>query len=163
MPNQKKEELIQSAKLWKRLIAFVFDLFLINLILFSPFRGIIGDILPETTSFQETITYIQERPELIDSMNWIRIIMSGMVILYFTLMERLFSQTVGKMIMHIKVESLDEKLRVWQCLARSLFFIPLFPFGLFFIIEPISLLFVKDNRRTLELLSKTRTVEKQME
>tara|TARA_Y100000310_G_scaffold345614_1_gene467319 strand:- start:394 stop:885 length:492 start_codon:yes stop_codon:yes gene_type:complete len=162
MPKRKKEVSIQPAKLWKRLAAFIIDLFLINLILLSPFSSLTKELLPETTDIQELFNYVQENPEVAESINLIRIITSGLAILYFAIMERFFAQTVGKMVMHIRVKSLTEKLRFWQCVARSLFFIPFFPFGLFWIIEPVSLLFNKDKRRTLELLSKTTVTEEQV-
>tara|TARA_Y100000310_G_scaffold192182_1_gene192126 strand:- start:764 stop:1261 length:498 start_codon:yes stop_codon:yes gene_type:complete len=157
LKSSKKEGMIVTAKLWKRLAALVIDFVLINLILFSPFRGVMEDIMPETTDFQEMLNYIQNNPEVANNINFIAMIMASLAILYFAIMERIFAQTIGKMLMHIKVKSLNEKLKLWQCFVRSLYLIPYF--SLFIIIEPISLLFIKDNRRVLELLSKTRTVE----
>ena len=157
--KRKKEESIVPAKLWKRLAALIIDLFLINLILFAPFRSVVGEMIPETTNIQEMLEYIQANPEVAKNLNFITMIMASLAILYFVIMERIFAQTIGKMLMHIKVKSLNEKLKLWQCLVRSLYIFPYF--NLFIIIEPISLLFIKDNRRVLELLSKTRTVEKE--
>ncbi len=155
--RRKKEEFIVPAKLWKRLAALIIDFVLINLILFSPFKNVIGEMIPETTSIQEMFNYIQDNPEVANNINSITLIMASLAILYFSIMERIFAQTIGKMVMHIKVKSLNEKLKLWQCIVRSLYILPYF--NLFIIIEPISLLFTKDNRRVLELLSKTRTIE----
>jgi len=156
---KKEEEVVVSAKLWKRLIAFIIDLLLINIILSFSFSSVISGLVPETTNPWDTLAYVQENPEVANSLNLINRIMMGIIFLYFVIMERVFSKTIGKMLMHIRVKSLDNKLKLWQCLARSLFLIPFFPFSLFWVIEPISLLFIKDHRRSLELLSKTATVE----
>ena len=70
------------------------------------------------------------------------------------------SQTIGKKIMNIYVVGDSEKPGKWQLLIRNLFFIPIFPFDLLFIVDPIFMLFTKSNQRLTEILGKTRVVEK---
>ena len=103
--------------------------------------------------------------------NSVSFIMSISIILYFFMMERKMGQTIGKMLMKIYVVDASENassrstsdnnnLRAWQLFARNLVFIPIFPFVLLWIVDPLFMLFTKTNQRLTEILSKTRVVEK---
>ena len=70
------------------------------------------------------------------------------------------SQTIGKMLMKVYVASDNNTLKAWQLLARNLVFIPIFPFVLLWILDPLFMFFTKTNQRLTEILSKTRVVEK---
>ena len=69
-------------------------------------------------------------------------------------------QTIGKMLMKIYVVSDTKTLNPWQLLVRNLVFIPIFPFVLLWLIDPLFMFFTKTNQRLSEILSKTRVVEK---
>ena len=70
------------------------------------------------------------------------------------------SQTIGKMLMKVYVVSDNKDLKRWQLLTRNLVFIPIFPFVLLWILDPLFMFFTKTNQRLTEILSKTRVVEK---
>jgi uncharacterized RDD family membrane protein YckC len=86
--------------------------------------------------------------------------MSILIILYFLMLEIKMSQTIGKMLMKVYVVSDNKELKAWQLLARNLVFIPIFPFVLLWILDPLFMLFTKTNQRLSEILGKTRVVEK---
>jgi uncharacterized RDD family membrane protein YckC len=80
--------------------------------------------------------------------------------LYFVILENKLRQSIGKMIFNLYVEGQDKDIKYWQLFARSMFLIPIFPFVLLWIIDPIVMLFTKENQRLSEILSKTKVVER---
>lgn len=68
------------------------------------------------------------------------------------------SQTIGKKLMNIYVVSNINNLKRWQLFVRNLVFVPIFPFDLLMILDPIFMFFTKTNQRLTEILSKTRVV-----
>lgn len=136
------------ASFWKRTFAFLADLLVIDLIL-SPFEGIMQGMLPSGVSF---LTF-QASSKLI----WLMMTVSAIALLYFVLFEYKMQQTIGKMIFRLQVVSDAEDLKLWQAFGRSLFILPVFPFILLWIIDPIYLIFRK--QRLSELLTKTRVLE----
>ena len=70
------------------------------------------------------------------------------------------SQSIGKMLMKIYVISDNKVLKTWQLLVRNIVFIPIFPFVLLWILDPLFMFFTKTNQRLTEILGKTRVVEK---
>ncbi len=128
--------------LWKRIVAFLYDLVLLNLILF-PFNWYFeiyanSEILGNEVLFAENLLFI-----LIGILFY-----ALMVILYFSMFEYLLSKTPGQSLMRLKVEG---QKKYWRYLVRSLFFILPFPLWV------IDILFVfnKKRERLLEKLSKT--------
>ena len=70
------------------------------------------------------------------------------------------AQTIGKMLMKIYVVSDNDNIKAWQLFTRNLVFIPIFPFVLLWVLDPLFMFFTKTNQRLTEILSKTKTVEK---
>src|SRR3989344_9217271 len=89
------------------------------------------------------------------SMLLIAVFFAAMAIIYFASFECLLGQTIGKMLFRIYVESGDRKINVWQGIARSLFFIPLIPFSLIAIADPLFMMLTKNNQRLSEMISRT--------
>ena len=79
--------------------------------------------------------------------------------MYFFLMEKNMSQTIGKKVMNIYVTSDSGRLSAWQALLRNMIFIPLFPFDFLMVADPFFMFFMKSGRRLSEILSKTNVVE----
>ena len=155
----KQRTFIGPALFWKRSLAFLADLLLINLVIFFPFRRIIQKLLPAPTSYSETYNYLISNATYTKTLTLVSITMSLLAILYFALMEYKLQQTPGKMLFNISVVSDIKKLSFWQCLVRSLLIIPIFPFILLWVIDPLFIIFTKTNQRLSEILSKTKTVE----
>lgn len=172
------------ALLWKRIAAFFIDMIIINLIILFPFRSLFQNIIPKDYSFSEAYKLLSSSTDYTGFITSVSFIMSVLIILYFLMMEIKMSQTIGKMLMNIYVVDARENaidmrvsrrdslasysrstsdnntLKVWQLLARNLVFIPIFPFVLLWILDPLFMFFTKTNQRLTEILSKTRVVEK---
>ena len=155
----KERTFIGPALLWKRIAAFFIDIIIINLVILFPFRTLFQKIIPTDYSFSEAY-------RLFSSANYsgflasVSFVASLLVILYFFMLENKSQQTIGKMLMKIYVSGETDNLRKWQLLARNIVFIPLFPFILLWILDPLFMFFTKSNQRLTEILSKTKVVEK---
>jgi uncharacterized RDD family membrane protein YckC len=156
LPKQKR--FVANASLLKRGIAFIVDLFIVNLVIMSPFKSLLSRIIP-SISLSEVQEYLIQNQGIASTIYFVTIVITLLVVLYFAVLEYKINQTIGKMMMNIQIQSLTKELRFWQCLVRSLFLIPFFPFILLWIIDPIYLLFNKDNQRLTEKFSKTKVIE----
>lgn len=154
----KERTFVGPALVWKRVAAFMIDMLIINLIILFPFRGLFEGILPKDYSFSEA-SRILSSSDYTGFLTSVSLVVSILMIMYFFLMERKMSQTIGKMLMRVYVVSDNKDLKAWQLLARNMVFIPLFPFILLWILDPLFLFFNKTNQRLSEILSKTRVVE----
>jgi|TARA_B100000315_G_scaffold260074_1_gene319120 hypothetical protein len=148
-----------NASVLKRIIAFVIDLLIINLIILFPFRGIFNKIVPDA-SFSKTFDFLNSNSEASTSITVLMVAVAVLTILYFVILENKLRQSIGKMIFNLYVEGQDKDIKYWQLFARSMFLIPIFPFVLLWIIDPIVMLFTKENQRLSEILSKTKVVER---
>jgi uncharacterized RDD family membrane protein YckC len=149
-----------QASVLKRLIAFIIDLLIINLVILLPFKRIFERMIPETSSFSETLDFLSSNAELSSSITIIVLAVAFLTILYFMILGKKLNQTPGKMLFNLYVKSKTKDLKYWQLFVRSMFLIPVFPFVLLWIIDPLVMLFTKENQRLSEILSKTKTVEK---
>ncbi len=156
----KEKTFVGPALLWKRIAAFFIDILIINLIVLFPFRGLFKNIIPKEYSFSEAYRFLSTSTNYTNFITSVSFIMSILIILYFFMLERKMQQTIGKMLMKIYVISNTKTLNTWQLLTRNLVFIPIFPFVLLWLIDPLFMFFTKTNQRLTEILSKTRVVEK---
>ena len=151
---------IGPALLWKRIAAFFIDVTIINLFILFPFRGLFRNIIPKDYSFSEAYNLLSTSIDYTKFISSVSFVMLILVILYFLMMERKMQQTIGKMLMKIYVVSDNDSLKTWQLLARNLVFIPIFPFVLLWVLDPLFMFFTKTSQRLTEVLSKTKVVEK---
>ena len=154
-----KKTFLAQASILKRLIAFIIDLFIINLIILFPFRKIFDNIVPESDSFSKTFDFLRDNAEASSTITFLMFVIAFLAILYFVIMEKKLGQSVGKMLFNLHVKSQGKDLKNWQLFVRSIFLIPIFPFVLLWIIDPIVMLFTKENQRLSEILSRTKVVE----
>ena len=153
----KGKTFFSQASVLKRLIAFLIDIAIIIYIISLPFILIIFiRIVPETASISEKINILNNSPVAQIVYFFIFLI----VLLYFMRLEMKLNQTPGKILFNLYVKSQTKDLKYWQLFVRSMFLIPLFPFVLLWIIDPIVMFFTKENQRLSEILSKTKVVEK---
>ena len=156
----KEREFIGPALLWKRIVAFFIDVTIINLFILFPFRSLFQNIIPKDYSFSEAYNLLSTSINYTKFISSVSFAMLILIILYFFMMERKMQQTIGKMLMKIYVVSDNNQLKAWQLLARNLVFIPIFPFVLLWILDPLFMFFTETNRRLTEILSRTKVVEK---
>ena len=157
--NLPKEKLfVGPALLWKRIAAFLIDILIINFAILFPFQSLFTKIFPRDYSFSEAFKLLSSSSAYAGLINLISFFMAIFVILYFYILEKKMNQSIGKKIMKIYVASDANELKFWQVLVRNLVFLPVFPFILLWLIDPIFMLFNKTNQRLSEILSKTRVV-----
>ncbi len=147
------------ALLWKRLAAFFIDIIIINLVILFPFRNLFQNIVPKEYSFSEAYRLLGSSASYSSLITSVSFVMSVLVVFYFFLLEKRMGQTIGKMLMRIHVVSDDSNLKAWQMLVRNIVFIPVFPFILLWLLDPLFMFFTKTNQRLTEILSRTRVVE----
>ena len=145
------------AIIWKRIIAFVLDLLILDFIIGIPFRNLIIRIVPNN-GFTAQLNYFNSNPGLLASLSVIMVAYGLMMLLYFSILEYKIGQTVGKIFMNIKVDSDKKNFGFFSFIIRSMYMIMIFPFILLWIVDPIFIFFNKDGRRLSEILSKTRTI-----
>lgn len=158
MNGQKREKTIfAQASILKRAAAFAIDLLIINIVILFPFDSVFQKIIP-SNSFSEAFEFLSSNA---DSASIKAIIVSASIvtILYFVIFEKKLKQTPGKMLFRLYVKGQGKDLKSWQLFVRSMFLIPLKPFVLLWIIDPIVMLFTKENQRLSEILSRTKVVE----
>ena len=139
--------------LWKRVFAYVIDLFILSLILYFPMRNLYKD-MPDG-DIEAAFAYIQSSQELSLSFFIANMMIALITILYWALLEFKLGQSVGKMAMKIKVvDFYGKNLGFVQCFLRNLTKASTFILFLDFIYGVIK----KDYRRYFEVLSKTKVV-----
>ena len=130
------------------------------MIILFPFKRIFDNVVPKTESFSKTVDFLSNNAEYNIFITLLILLVAALTILYFVILEKKLKQSVGKMLFNLYVESKTKDLKYWQLFVRSMFLIPLFPFVLLWIIDPVVMLFTKENQRLSEILSKTKVVEK---
>lgn len=155
-PN--KKTIFAQASILKRAAAFAIDILIINVAILFPFDSVFQKIVP-SDSFSKTFEFLSSNS---DSASIKAIIMSASIvtILYFVIFEKKLRQTPGKMLFNLYVMPQGKDLKYWQLFVRSMFLIPFKPFVLLWIIDPIVMLFTKENQRLSEILSRTKVVER---
>ena len=156
----KEKTFVGPALVWKRIAAFFIDMMIMNLVVLLPFRSLFQDIIPKDYSFSEAYKFLSSSTDYTSFISSVSFMMSVLIILYFFMLEKKMGQTIGKMLMNIYVASDNKALKAWQLLVRNFVFIPIFPFVLLWVIDPLFMFFTKTNQRLSEILSKTRVVEK---
>lgn len=136
-----------TATFWKRAMAFVFDLLVINLIIAWPFQSTLQQYAMKEFSLNATLP---AEAYLIVFMMFL------LALLYFAFLEYYIGQTPGQMLVNIKSVSNDNNMTFWKAVLRNIFILPFFPFYIFWILEPIHLIFYK--QRLLERWTNTNTV-----
>jgi uncharacterized RDD family membrane protein YckC len=156
----KAKSFIGPASLLKRFIAYFIDLFIINFVIISPFGKILKKIIPQTSSFLETYQYMQSHPEINNIIAVISIVIGILMVLYFTIFEYLTQQTPGKMLMRqYIVKDRGPELRFKNYLISNLTFIPIFPFILLWVVDPVYMIISPKNQRLMEKITRILVVE----
>jgi uncharacterized RDD family membrane protein YckC len=141
---------------WKRALALLIDLMVINLVIIYPFRGIFARYFSNMSILQSVSVNIETVPS---NIYFALFFISLLALLYFSFFDYYLGQSPGKMLLKIKVISLKErsgKIGLWSALLRNCWILPFFPFYVFWIIEPIYLAFYKEG--FLERITFTKTV-----
>ncbi|MBD3310458.1 hypothetical protein GF351_04520 [Candidatus Woesearchaeota archaeon] len=146
------------AMLWKRLFAFIVDFFVLELIVVLPFRNILTGMMPQQ-GITATYEFLARNQGTANIMFMVTFIMVSLMFLYFTVLEYGFGQSIGKMLMDIRAESVKGDLKLWQVLVRNMWIFPVFPFVVLWVVDPAYMIFTKDHTRFSEMITRTRTVQ----
>jgi hypothetical protein len=136
--------IVQQASFLRRTGAFLLDLLVIDFFLAAPFASLLERLAGR---LQDGFTISYTSTELV-AITLLFVVMYA----YFVLFEYLLGQTIGMMLMATKLDGNDTAGAI---LLRNSFILPFFPFIVFWIIEPVAILFWR--RGALEYLSRTRT------
>ena len=147
------------AMIWKRIAAFFIDVMILNIFVLFPFRSLFQKIIPKEYSFSEALKLLGTSADFSGFLTSLSFTIAVLMIMYFYLLEKKLGQTIGKYIMKIYVVSDNNELKAWHVLVRNTVFIPVFPFILLWILDPLFMFLTKTNQRLTEILSKTKVVE----
>lgn len=146
------------APIFRRFLAFVLDMLVLDLAVAGPFRrlflGLFGG--GSMADIQRIVESSQSLSLLVMSL---LLLLGILFLLYFTILEFTLGQTLGKRLFRLRVENDQKRKQPWQYVVRSLFVIPVFPFLILWVIDPIHMLFSIEGRRWTEKLSRTRVVQ----
>ena len=134
------------AKFWKRVVAYVLDLSLINLVAIYPFR----DSLEQYSNYSLLLSSTADGT--VATITFIVILLS---LFYFIFMEYKTGQTFGKMLMKITTLSVKGDLTLRQAVIRNL----TKPFPIVLSIDTLYMFFKRTHQRLLERFSQTEVVE----
>ena len=81
----KLKKIVARVKLWKRIVAYLIDVIIVNLIIVYPFRDFFGN-------FENDIIVKEIGPEIF----MVFFIISILTILYWALLEFFLKQSIGK-------------------------------------------------------------------
>ncbi len=151
----KKRKMVGDASFWKRGIAFLIDLLIIDFAIASPFSDIILSKVPDPQDYD----FLMSNPEITNQIVLIFVVIMLLAFVYFVLFDYLLQQTPGKMLtkLYVKPEKKKAKISLLQCIIRNLAILPVFPFIILWAVDPVFILL--KNRRLSEIWSKTKTIE----
>jgi uncharacterized RDD family membrane protein YckC len=139
-------KIIQEAGFLRRALAFFFDLMVLRLMLAAIFSPLFEDVFSRAEQGFGALRYTQAEIGAV-------LFLFALIYLYFVLFEYTLGQTPGQMLANIRVEGSG---KLGPLMIRNSFIFPVLPFILFWVVEPIAIIFWK--RGVLELLSGTRTL-----
>ena len=139
---------MHSAPLWKRVVAYVLDVFLLTLVLSPlthPFQVEENQSLAEILSVTFSSQYLA-----------LAFILAFFFLIYWSVLECWFGQSVGKIILGISVEGIKKKqISFLQAVIRTV--TKLSSLLLFF--DVLYMLLKRKDQRYFEVLSDTHVVE----
>jgi len=150
----------KNAALWKRLLSYIIDSFVVYFIILFPFKGYYNTL---TTSLNNGILtnpdILNQLKDLAPKFFLISFIVALLTILYWAIFEYYFKQSIGKMLFKIRITSTKKTLKFWQSFLRNISKSSL----LILFIDSIFILFSKNNQRFFEKISKTKVIERGLE
>src|SRR3989344_7487246 len=143
---------------WRRSLAFLIDIFIIGL-LTSPLQGLINKRILIPKDLPGLIEFFNN-PNILEEHRNFLLLISLLIFLialaYWSILESTLRQSLGKMVVNIKVESKNFLQCVIRNLSKALLFFDMLFF--IFLIDIIYMRINKEHLRLFEKLSKTREV-----
>ena len=151
------------ASTWRRAFAFLIDILIIYIAV-SPLSGLLSKQLGLQDSLNfNALKEIVSKPEMFAEASTmvviVGILISIMGLLYWTALEYMLKQSVGKMLMKIEIRSTTKELKLWQVLLRNVTkAMSITSLSVVFIIDVAYMFFNPNRQRLTEVLSKTEVV-----
>lgn len=137
------------AALWKRAVAYLIDSLIIGLIIAFPFENILKQYA------EKPLTFFFSNVNVLMQMFLVTLASALILMAYWTIFEFKFQQSIGKMLLNIKVHSLKGTLTVRQAFLRNISKIS----TLLLLLDVIYMLAKKGHQRYLEIISNTEVTE----
>ena len=141
---------LKHASLWKRAIAYLIDSLIIGFIVLWPIKSAV-----KANGFMGMKEIFKAAPVFSLKIGIISLIISIITVLYWAIMEYKLSQSVGKIVLGIKVVSRRKDLVFKQCVIRNL---TKFSSFLLFL-DTLYMIIRKQHQRFFEKLSDTEVIE----
>ena len=142
------------ASIWKRVFAYIIDLFVISFVVFMPLKRFFSD-MPEG-EFEAVISYFSQYNTFSLDFFIVSFIAALLTVLYWALLEFYLSQSIGKMAMKIKVVTIDKsRLDFRKCFLRNVTKVSTFVLFL----DMLYGIFTKKYRRYFEVITRTKVVD----
>ena len=112
----KKGEVNVPAPLWKRACAYVIDALIVSVVILFPLNRLYPQ--EQAASLTEAMSMMQQgftKTHILAAL-----LVGILTILYWAVLEYKLNQTLGKMLMKIKVRSLNAQLTFKQCVVRNI-------------------------------------------
>jgi len=155
-PFKQYNKISNVPSFFSRTLAFLLDISILGFTVFAPVTSFAQKLVPNA-DYTSAYQYFTQNDKVANVITVVMLFVFVLVMLYFILLEYFIGQTAGKRFMNLKVVSVDgERPKFWQCVVRNIVLLPVFPFVIFWVLDPLYLLFSK--RRLSEQLSRTRTV-----
>ena len=116
-----KELKKEQVSIWRRGLAFIIDILIIQFIVNLNFNKLLAADLSNDKSLIELFNYsLENYSSLEPKLLTISIITAILALIYFILFEWKLKQTIGKMLFKIKITSENKRLEFYQVLIRNL-------------------------------------------
>lgn len=118
----KKDVYVLPTPLWKRVFAFIIDIFIITLLIETPFTALLRKQTDYASvkGISELYSYLLANPTNSKLLFFVSLLIAVLSLLYWTVLEYKFGQTIGKMLLKLYVVSEKGKLTFKQCLIRNI-------------------------------------------
>jgi len=161
----KLKEQFFPAALWKRAIAYIIDMFIVELIIMLPFQRHIEKLgaLTAGKSLFESYRLISANEQyfsnVLPQMAVVFIAVAVLSVLYWAILEYKTGQTIGKILMNIyAVPTIKDKRTFGMFVIRSISKVSTFLLA----IDSLYIIFTRRPQRLSEKLSNTIVVEKRL-
>ena len=144
--SPRKQKVSQPASIWRRGLAFLIDIIILDIFITAPFTSVFADLVARSEAVDAlSMTYTGAEIGAL-------FIVFMIMFTYFVLFEYLLKQTPGMMALQLKVEGSGS---LFVAILRNIFLFPIPPFIFLWLIEPFCIAVFK--RTSMEYLSQTHT------
>jgi len=152
---------VGPARVWKRLLALLVDLSILDFFVFTFFSGAAEKMIGNVTGFASTYRLLTESSSKTNALVLMFSIIVFLMLAYFILLQYMTGQTVGCMLLELRIvsERTGTSPNFWQCVLRNLYVIPVMPFIFLWVIDPLYFFYSGKNQRLSEFLSQTKVIE----